>query len=179
MGALIGVGIAADLKVSWGWTSHSVSQIAASWGIAPAISACFGAILFMTIRFVVFSRSDPMKWALRVIPFYYALTAGILVLFIVVEGSNGIPSLEEMGAGKACGIIIGVFAGVWLIGAIFFVPYYHRKYGPFISDTGGLHLTFTGLLRKTAVSASGTSPWDHSYGETTTLCTSPGTQTRT
>jgi hypothetical protein len=32
---LIGVAIAAELPVHWGWKSQSVSQIAASWGIAP------------------------------------------------------------------------------------------------------------------------------------------------
>ena len=34
IGALIGVGIALQLHVKWGWESNSVSQIAASWGIA-------------------------------------------------------------------------------------------------------------------------------------------------
>lgn len=128
VGALIGVAYGASLHVKWEWTSNSVSQIAASWGIAPAISAAFGAIIFLSIRYLVHNRSDPLKWALRVIPFYYAITAGILALFIVVEGSHGIPSLEEMGAGKACGIVIGVFAGVWIVSAVFFVPYYYRKY---------------------------------------------------
>lgn len=127
VGALIGVGIAADLNVHWGWQSDSVSQIVASWGIAPLISAGFGAILFTSIRLLVHSRPDPMKWALRVLPFYYGLTAGILTLFIVISGGHGIPSLDKMGAGKACGIIIGVFAGVWVVSAVFFVPYYWRR----------------------------------------------------
>ncbi|KAF4214241.1 hypothetical protein CNMCM8980_006926 [Aspergillus fumigatiaffinis] len=127
VGALIGVAIASDLPVHWGWKSQSVSQIAASWGIAPVISAGFGAIIFMSIRFLVHSREDPMKWALRVLPFYYALTAGILALFIVISGGHGVPKLEDLGAGKACGIILGVFAGVWVISAVFFVPYYWRS----------------------------------------------------
>lgn len=127
VGALIGVAIAAKLPVHWGWKSNSVSQIAASWGIAPLISAAFGAIIFTSIRLLVHSREDPMKWALRVIPFYYAITAAILALFIVISGGHGIPKLEDLGAGKACGIIIGVFAGVWVISAIFFIPYYWRN----------------------------------------------------
>lgn len=127
VGALIGVAIAADLPVHWGWKSQSVSQIAASWGIAPCISAGFGAIIFLSIRFLVLDRQDPLKWALRVIPFYYALTAGVLTLFIVISGGHGIPTLEQMGAGKACGIIIGVFAGVWILSATFYLPYAYRK----------------------------------------------------
>lgn len=31
VGALIGVGIASNISVNWGWKSNSVSQIAASW----------------------------------------------------------------------------------------------------------------------------------------------------
>ncbi|GFF85886.1 phosphate transporter [Aspergillus lentulus] len=127
VGALIGVAIASDLPLHWGRKSQSVSQIAASWGIAPVISAGFGAIIFMSIRFLVHSREDPMKWALRVLPFYYALTAGIPALFIVISGGHGVPKLEDLGAGKACGIILVVFAGVWVISAVFFVPYHWRS----------------------------------------------------
>ena len=128
VGGLIGVGIGANLQVAWAWKSNSVSQIAASWGIAPGISAGFGAIIFLSIRYLVLERTDPLKWALYLLPFYYALTAGILALFITIEGSHGIPSLEKLGAGKACGIIIGVFAGILVISTVFFVPYYYRKY---------------------------------------------------
>jgi PiT family inorganic phosphate transporter/sodium-dependent phosphate transporter len=127
VGALIGVAIASKLPVNWGWKSQSVSQIAASWAIAPLIAAGIGAVIFLSIRVLVHSREDPLKWALRVIPFYYAITAGVLTLFIVISGGHGVPTLEQMGAGKACGIIIGVFAGVWAISAIFFLPYFYRK----------------------------------------------------
>jgi hypothetical protein len=127
VGALVGVGIAADVQVNWGWSSGSVSQIAASWGIAPAIAACFGAIIMMSIKLLVHSRTDPLKWGLRVITFYYALTAGILTLFITISGGHGIPTPEELGAGKACGIVLGVFFGVWILTSIFFLPYYYRK----------------------------------------------------
>lgn len=42
VGALVGVGIAARADVTWGWESGSVSQVVASWGIAPAIAGGFG-----------------------------------------------------------------------------------------------------------------------------------------
>ncbi|KAI7012885.1 phosphate transporter, partial [Hortaea werneckii] len=123
VGALVGVGIAADIHVNWGWQDGSVSQIAASWGIAPAIACGFGAILMMTIKLLVHQQKDPLKAALRVITFYYALTAGILALFIVISGGHGIPSPEDLGAGKACAIVLGTFFGVWALSAIFFLPY--------------------------------------------------------
>lgn len=110
-----------------------MSQIAASWGIAPAIAAGFGAIIMMTIQFLVHSRSNPMKWALRLIPIYYALTAGILALFIVISGGHGIPTPEELGAGTCVGIVLGAFFGVMIITAVFFVPYFHARYELLVS----------------------------------------------
>jgi PiT family inorganic phosphate transporter len=63
---------------------------------------------------------------MRLIPFYFALTGAILTLFIVVEAPTA-PSLEEFGAGKAAGIILGVFFGCLLICYVFFVPFFERK----------------------------------------------------
>ncbi|KAI4698033.1 uncharacterized protein J4E84_001167 [Alternaria hordeiaustralica] len=126
VGALAGAGIAAQSPLSWGWKKGSISQIAASWVIAPFLSAAFAAVLFLTIKFSVHNRKDPFKWALRLIPFYLAFTAGVLALFIIDELPNG-ESLEEMGAGKACGIILGVFFGMLAIAYIFFIPYFTRR----------------------------------------------------
>ncbi|KAF7681426.1 phosphate permease (pho89 pi cotransporter pho89) [Alternaria burnsii] len=126
VGALAGAGIAAQSPLSWGWKKGSISQIAASWVIAPFLSAAFAAVLFLTIKFAVHNRKDPFKWALRLIPFYLAFTAGVLALFIIDELPNG-ESLEEMGAGKACGIILGVFFGMLAISYIFFIPYFTRR----------------------------------------------------
>ncbi|KAI9794381.1 MAG: hypothetical protein M1816_005450 [Peltula sp. TS41687] len=127
IGALVGIGIAADLHVNWGWKKYSVSQIAASWVISPLIAAAFGAIIFLSIKYAVLKRADPLKWGLRLIPFYFGLTGGILALFIIISGTNGIPSLEKMGGGKATGIILGVFLGCILIAYVFFMPYFWRR----------------------------------------------------
>ncbi|KAJ4384924.1 hypothetical protein N0V86_000528 [Didymella sp. IMI 355093] len=126
VGALAGAGIAAQTPLKWGWATGSLSQIAASWAIAPLIAAGFAAALFLTVKFLVLDRADPMKWGLRLIPWYLAFTAGILALFIIDELPNG-ESLEEMGPGKAVGIILGVFSGVLAFSYIFFVPYFHRR----------------------------------------------------
>lgn len=126
VGALIGVGFATESQISWGWKKGSVSQVAASWGIAPLIAAAFSALIFGTVKHAVLERQDPFKWAMRLIPFYFAMTGGILALFIVVEAPTA-PSLEEFGAGKAAGIILGVFFGCLVICYIFFMPFFKRK----------------------------------------------------
>lgn len=60
-GALVGAGIAAQTKVQWVRASGGVSQIAASWGIAPLISAALAAILFGTIKHRILARNEAFK----------------------------------------------------------------------------------------------------------------------
>ncbi|CBY01687.1 similar to phosphate-repressible phosphate permease [Plenodomus lingam JN3] len=126
VGALVGVGFATQAGITWGWESGSVSQVAASWVIAPLIACAFSAIIFGTVKYAVLERTDSFKWGMRLIPLYFAFTCAILALFIVVEAPTA-PSLEEFGAGKAAGIILGVFFGVLLISYVFFIPFLKRK----------------------------------------------------
>ena len=126
VGALIGVGFASSAPIKWAWESGSVSQVAASWAIAPLIAAAMSAVIFGTVKYAVLERADPFLWAMRLIPFYFALTGAILALFIVIEAPTA-PSLEEFGAGKAVGIILGVFFFCLLVCYVFFVPFFKRK----------------------------------------------------
>lgn len=126
VGALVGVGFATGAGVTWGWESGSVSQVAASWVIAPCIACGFSALIFGTVKYAVLEREDSFKWGMRLIPWYFAATAAILALFIVIETPTA-PSLEEFGAGKAAGIILGVFVGILAISYVFFMPYLKRK----------------------------------------------------
>ncbi|EUC43518.1 hypothetical protein COCMIDRAFT_7078 [Bipolaris oryzae ATCC 44560] len=126
VGAIVGAGFASQTDAKWGWEDGSLSQVAASWAIAPLIAAAFSAIIFGTVKYLVLERKDPFKNAMRFIPFYFAITGALLALFIVVEAPTA-PSLEEFGAGKAVGIILGVFFGCLAICYIFFVPFFKRK----------------------------------------------------
>lgn len=126
VGALVGAGIASQAQVSWDWESEGVAQVAASWGVAPALSACFAAILFATLKFCILEREDSFGKAMKAIPFYLAFTGAVLALFITIE-APGTPELEDLGAGTAVGIVLGVFFGVLLIAYVFFVPYFRRR----------------------------------------------------
>ena len=145
VGALIGVGFASKAPVKWGWAKGSVSQIAASWGVSPAIAAGFAALIFATLKYSVLERKEPFKWAMRLIPFYLAFTASILALFLVVESPTA-PSLEIFGAGKAAGIVLGVYAGVLLIAYVFFMPYFKRRLVMKDSRLRAYHLPLGPLL---------------------------------
>lgn len=125
VGALVGVGIASQTQVQWSWEDGSVSQIAASWAIAPLLAGAFAAILFATLKFCILEREDPLKNAMRAIPWYLAFTGGVLALFITIE-APGI-GLDELGAGTAVGIVLGAFFGCLLVAYVFFLPYFHRR----------------------------------------------------
>ncbi|RJE27617.1 Phosphate-repressible phosphate permease [Aspergillus sclerotialis] len=126
VGALIGVGFASQTSITWEWKEGSVSQVAASWGIAPLIAAGFSAVIFLTLKYAVLERSDSFKWAMRFIPIYLAFTGAILALFITIEAPTA-PSLEAFGVGKIVGIILGVFFGCLAVAYVFFMPYFHRR----------------------------------------------------
>ncbi|RYN86380.1 Phosphate-repressible phosphate permease pho-4 [Alternaria tenuissima] len=147
VGSLIGAGIAAQSPIKWAWKSGSVSQIAASWLISPLLSGAFGAIVFATVKYSVLERKDPLKWAMRLIPIYLALTGAILALFIVIEAPTA-PSLEEFGAGKAIGIIFGVFGACLLIAYVFFMPYFERRILKKDTQVKAYHIPLGPLLRK-------------------------------
>ncbi|KAJ6030626.1 uncharacterized protein N7446_000311 [Penicillium canescens] len=125
VGALVGVGFAAQTDIHWEWTKGSVSQVAASWGIAPAIAAGFAAIIFASVKYTVLERQDPFKWAMRLIPIYLAVTGAILALFIVIEAPS--EPFETFSVGSGVGIMLGVFFGCLLIGVVFFLPYFQRR----------------------------------------------------
>ncbi|KAL8651977.1 MAG: hypothetical protein Q9226_004461 [Calogaya cf. arnoldii] len=147
VGALIGVGFAADSPVVWEWKSGSVSQVAASWIIAPLLAAAFAAIVFSTIKFGILERANPFKLGMLAIPFYLAFTCAVLALFLVVEAPQA-PSLEEFGAGKAIGIILGVFFGVLLFAYVFVRPYLHRRLVKGDSRIKFYHIPLGPLLMK-------------------------------
>lgn len=179
VGGLVGVGIALDIEVRWGWKKGSVSQIAASWGIAPLIAAAFGAIIMMSIKVLVHWRKDPLKAAMQVITFYYALTAGILALFIVISGGHGVPKLNKLGL-DAVGIVLGVFFGVWALAVLFFLPYFWRKYVPYVVSQSlqDAHESGTDSSRMTVAYASGICPWALSSGQTGTSSTGRATRAK-
>lgn len=150
VGALIGVGFASQSAITWGWTKGSVSQVAASWAIAPAIGAGFSALYFGILKYSVLERQDSFKWAMRLIPAYFGFTAAVLALFITIEAPGS--DLDALGAGTAVGIILGVFAGVTLICYIFFVPFFERKLIKKDARLRVWHIPLGPLLRKDNVS---------------------------
>lgn len=125
VGALIGVGFATQALIQWAWDSGSVSEVAASWGIAPAFAGAFAALVLGLVKYTVLERRDSFKWAMRLIPWYFGFTAAILALFIAIEASGS--AIDTLGGGTIAGIVLAIFSGIIIICYVFFMPFFERK----------------------------------------------------
>ncbi|GAB7349574.1 hypothetical protein MBLNU459_g0268t1 [Dothideomycetes sp. NU459] len=126
VGGVIGVGVASlgTDGVRWGW--NGVSQVFATWIIAPGIAGIFAAIVFTIARYGILERSDSFKYGLATIPLWFGFTAGVLTMVIVWKGAPAL-DLDDWTAGQTLGCIFGVGCGVALLCLLFLLPYLHRK----------------------------------------------------
>ncbi|KAK6585040.1 hypothetical protein PZA11_003264 [Diplocarpon coronariae] len=127
--AIAGVGVAAvgADKVQWGWNGGSgLGAIFAGLAMAPAIAACFGAIIFMLIKLTVHTRKDPVPWAVFTSPFFFLIAGTICTLSIVYKGSPKL-GLDKKPASFIVGVTLGVGFGLFVLSGLFFVPYVHCK----------------------------------------------------
>jgi len=127
--AVAGVGVATVgvSKVQWGWNGgKGLGAIFAGLGMAPTISAGFGAAIFMLIKFVVHVRKNPVPWAVYTSPFFFLIAGVICTLSIVYKGSPNL-GLNKKPPAFIVGVTLGAGAGLALLAALFFVPYLHAK----------------------------------------------------
>ncbi|ADV21575.1 solute carrier family 20 (sodium-dependent phosphate transporter) [Cryptococcus gattii E566] len=127
--ALAGVGVALDGPgaVNWGWNNgKGIATIFAGFGIAPGISAGFGATVYLITKYAVLKRKDPLKAGLIMSPIYFFTVAVILTMSIVYKGApqlklNKLPQTTIALAIVLTGVVIACLS------AIFWLPYVYSK----------------------------------------------------
>ena len=127
--AVAGVGVATvgASQVQWGWNDgKGLGAIFAGLGMAPVISAGFGASIFMLIKLVVHIRRNPIPWAVWTAPFFFLVAGTICSLSIVYKGSPNL-GLMERPAWFIAAVTMGTGVGLALLSALFFVPWLHAK----------------------------------------------------
>ncbi|GAM17621.1 hypothetical protein SAMD00019534_007960 [Acytostelium subglobosum LB1] len=127
--AVAGVGIATVGfgGVQWGWNNgKGLAAIFAGLGMAPFISGCFASIIFLLIKFVVLKRENPVPWAVYTSPFFFLIAGTICTLSIVYKGSPNL-GLNKKPAWYIAAVTLGTGGGLFILSAIFFVPYLHTK----------------------------------------------------
>jgi len=127
--AVAGVGVATvgASQVQWGWNNgKGLGAIFAGLGMAPAISAGFGATIFLLIKLVVHLRRNPVPWAVYSSPFFFLIAGTICTLSIVYKGSPNL-GLNKKPSWYVAAVTMGTGGGLALLAALFFVPFVHAK----------------------------------------------------
>ncbi|SCV05184.1 LANO_0H01904g1_1 [Lachancea nothofagi CBS 11611] len=129
VGGTIGAGIAAGgaKGVVWGWSG--VSQIIASWFIAPVLAGAIAAIIFLMSKLTVLdikSVERSVKNALMLVGFLVFATFSILTMLIVWKGSPNL-HLDKLSETETALSIVITGAVATAIYFIFFYPFYRRK----------------------------------------------------
>ncbi|CAI5759457.1 unnamed protein product [Candida verbasci] len=129
VGAVIGAAIAAKggQNIHWGW--NGVSQIIASWFIAPCIAGAFASIIFLISKFAVLeiknSRTS-LRNAMLLVPILVFAAFSILTMLIVWKGSPKL-GLGDLPTGTIVGAIFGTGGVATAVYFLFAYPYYRRK----------------------------------------------------
>ncbi len=147
MGGVIGMGIASvgsgGIKWWGGNINSGVVQVFLAWILAPVLSGCFGAIIFLITKYGVMLRKNPVTKAFIAIPIYFGITSALLtskflqpiltccsrsnlskLVLIVWKGGASRIKLTDP---ETIGVIFGVGGAVALIVAVFFLPWLYRK----------------------------------------------------
>jgi sodium-dependent phosphate transporter len=123
----VGVAVAGASKVKWGWNKgKGLGAIFAGLGMAPAASACFGAIIFLLIKFTVHLRKNPVPVAIWTAPFFFLIAGTISTLSIVYKGSPNL-KLNKKPAWYVASVTVSCGVGLALLSFLFFVPYLHAR----------------------------------------------------
>ena len=127
--AVAGVGIATvgASKVQWGWNNgKGLGAIFAGLGMAPVISAGFAATIFLLVKFVVHMRRNPVPWAVFTAPFFFLIAGTVCTLSVVYKGSPKL-KLNKKPPSYIAGVTLGVGGGLFVLSAIFFVPFLYAR----------------------------------------------------
>ena len=123
----VGVAVAGAKNVQWGWNKgKGLGAIFAGLGMAPAASACFGAIIFMLIKTIVHLRKNPVPWAIWTAPFFFLIAGTICTLSIVYKGSPNL-GLNKKPAWYVATVTVSCGVGLAALSFLLFVPYLYTK----------------------------------------------------
>jgi sodium-dependent phosphate transporter len=123
----VGVAVAGAKNVQWGWNKgKGLGAIFAGLGMAPAASACFGAIIFMLIKTTVHLRKNPVPWAIWTAPFFFLIAGTICTLSIVYKGSPNL-GLNKKPAWYVATVTVSCGVGLAVVSLLIFVPYLYAK----------------------------------------------------
>ncbi|KAM5343122.1 hypothetical protein ACJ41O_014088 [Fusarium nematophilum] len=133
LGGVLGMGVGAlgGSGITWiGYKENGsvdieqgVVQVFLAWIIAPMLSGIFAAAIFLFTKYGVLLRNNPAMKGLILVPFYFWVTASLIVMLLIWKGGSYEVNLTEA---QIPGVIVAAGAGWGLLMAIFLVPWLYR-----------------------------------------------------
>ena len=151
VGAVIGVGIAANGTGGVQWGFKGVAGIIASWLIAPCLAGSLAATAFTLQKYGVLRRKNSLRIGMALSPIWFCITIGVLTLVIVYKGSPAL-KLDDLSTTTMIAAVFGVVGVTLLFCLFFFLPFvyrrlivedwqlrwYHMALGPFVLRRGSV-----------------------------------------
>ena len=104
---------------------NKVYLIIASWLISPLLSGFFTLMIFLTNKYLAFTKENPIKRTLIIFPMMIGLTIIVNIFFIIYKGSPQL-DLDEIELWKAFAIAFGIGSGLMMITYITIYLLYDR-----------------------------------------------------
>ncbi|KAF4975150.1 hypothetical protein FZEAL_8027 [Fusarium zealandicum] len=133
LGGVLGMGVGSlgGTGITWiGYKDNGtvdiqqgVVQVFLAWIIAPMLSGFFGALIFTFTKYGVLLRKNPAMRGLILVPFYFWLTASLIVMLLIWKGGSYEVNLTEA---QIPGVIVATGAAFGLLMATFLVPWMYR-----------------------------------------------------
>ncbi|KAH6885726.1 phosphate transporter [Thelonectria olida] len=157
LGGVLGMGVGALGGSGITWVGYKpngkvdiqdgVVQVFLAWIIAPMLSGIFASAIFLFTKYAVLLRKNPAMRGLILVPFYFWLTASLIVMLLIWKGGSYEVNLTET---EIPGVIVASGAAWALLMALFLVPWlyrvvikedwqlksYHLLQGPFLLKRG-------------------------------------------
>eukprot|EP00961_Rhodomonas_salina_P041516 558797-Rhodomonas_salina.1 len=126
VGSILGIGIAAwgTGGVKWEYDGGFLGVVA-SWFISPVMAAVLGAVIYLSVKFLVLAHPDELalKRGIMLLPFYFFISFGIVTGFMLLKGA---PAAKDMKYEVSIPIVMGIGVGFALLSLIFVVPWTRR-----------------------------------------------------
>lgn len=157
LGGVLGMGVGALGGKGITWVGYKkdgsvditqgVIQVFLAWIIAPMLSGIFASLLFLATKYGVLLRRNPAMKGLILVPFYFWLTASLIVMLLIWKGGSYKVNLTEaqipgviVAAGAAWGLLMTIFLVPWLYRVVikedWQIKTYHLIQGPFLLRRG-------------------------------------------
>ncbi|KAG5651949.1 hypothetical protein H0H81_006833 [Sphagnurus paluster] len=123
----VGVAIGGVDSVNWGWNKgKGLATIFSGLLIAPAISAGFASICYLTVKYGLLKRKNPVLWTLIFSPIVFFTVTAVLTMSIIYKGAPSL-GLNKKSKKVTALAIVGSALVIAALSIIFWLPYVYCK----------------------------------------------------